>query len=131
MCFARPAFVFFLVLGTIVPVQAATFSTPLLEVPAGYTLLCYVTNVDKKSIKVTTTLQSNSGAVLSASDNCASISNGVLETGKTCSIAIGGPANARCTAVTSSSKVRAHMVVRGANFEPIVTVPATTKWPPL
>ena len=124
---ARLALALLLVLGTAATARAATFSSPIVSIGAGSALFCHVTNVGKKSIKVTATLQDFDGSVLAASDNCLVVAGGVLSAGGSCSTAVAGPATARCTIVASSGKVRVHMWVRDSGGNPIMSVPATQK----
>lgn len=115
-------------LGAPVTARAGTLAAPILSTGAGGaggTLICTVSNLDAKPIKVTVTLLDFFGNPMVASDNCALVSNGMLAPGESCSSALGGGSTARCLVVTSSSKVRAVWAVRDSAFNIITAVPLT------
>ena len=113
------------------PAHAATLSTPILGPTTGGAFVCYVSNVGTKPAKVTVTLLDPVGAALAlTADDCATTFGGVLPPGASCSVTKGLPGGgtgggylARCTVVSSSSKIRAVLANDGAGL----TAQAATK----
>ena len=107
--------------------QADTLQTSFAVANAGQRLDCVVTNVGTTPITVTVTLTNLFGTTITPSlDLC----NGIpLGPGKTCQVLPATDTDAFCTVVSSSSKVRAAIIVFGplGSGRPTVTVFPATK----
>ena len=111
--------------------HAATLSTPILGPTTGGAFVCYVSNVGTKPAKVTVTLYDLGGTAITPTENdCVTAFDGVLPPGKSCPViqalpggGTGGGFVARCTVVSSSSKIRAVLANDGAGL----TAQAATK----
>lgn len=114
--------------GAAVPVHAVTLSSALLSAGGGAgggTLLCTVSNLDKKPVAVTMTMLSQTGSVFEDSDTCAQLFAGLLPPGQSCTGSVAGGQAARCTVVASSNKVRAVFYVRDSAFNATAALPLT------
>jgi hypothetical protein len=123
-----------LVSGLIVPAYAGTYSTSSVIYLSGGLAVCSVSNVGTTPINVTVTLIDALGAVVTSPgvNNCANNFGGVLPAGLACESFVTTPAGidsdfVRCSVESSSSKIRAALIVLDSTGAMVASVPATKK----
>ena len=112
-------------LGAALSAHAATLVTPP-AVLDNATVACMLVNAGTAPIQVTNTVHNAMGTDISGGNNCPT-PPATLDPGAACFTVLttGGQLPVYCRFTSSSSKVRASLVLRGANGTYVSIVPAT------